>query len=339
MKVLIDFRPAKGCENYEGSRLRKTLKGACEATDVTWVDSLSSFPEIAHFISPDDEAKARKAKEKDCKVVFSVGYSDSDAKTNFFKMVHGKCVLKRKGLRALAWADLVLVPDVETKERLQSGGVSQKITILEPTVNLARFEALSPIEKSVFKRYFSVKEGCVYAVAIGEYANKDALACFAELAKNNPNMKFYVLFNRTRSFISTFRARKENANAPKNLFYSPLVEDDVYRSALLGAAAFIKFGNSNDAVSLYEAFASKTPIIAIGENKEAPFLTNGKNCLMFQKASDVPNLLETLSKEEMQEIIITAYRQARDNALPIFGKKLRACYRELLKPKGGRQHD
>ena len=198
MKVLIDFRPAKGCENYEGSRLRKTLKGACEATDVTWVDSLSSFPEIAHFISPDDEAKARKAKEKDCKVVFSVGYSDSDAKTNFFKMVDGKCVLKRKGLRTLAWADLVLVPDVETKERLQSGGVSQKITILEPTVNLARFEALSPIEKSVFKRYFSVKEGCVYAVAIGEYANKDALACFAELAKNNPNMKFYVLFNRTR---------------------------------------------------------------------------------------------------------------------------------------------
>ena len=230
-------------------------------------------------------------------------------------MVDGKCVLKRKGLRALAWADLVLVPDVETKERLQSGGVSQKITILEPTVNLARFEALSPIEKSVFKRYFSVKEGCVYAVAIGEYANKDALACFAELAKNNPNMKFY------------------------DLFYSPLVEDDVYRSALLGAAAFIKFGNSNDAVSLYEAFASKTPIIAIGENKEAPFLTNGKNSLMFQKASDVPNLLETLSKEEMQEIIITAYRQARDNALPIFGKKLRACYRELLKPKGGRQHD
>ena len=184
MKVLIDFRPAKGCENYEGSRLRKTLKGACEATDVTWVDSLSSFPEIAHFISPDDEAKARKAKEKDCKVVFSVGYSDSDAKTNFFKMVDGKCVLKRKGRKALAWADLVLVPDVETKERLQSGGVSQKITILEPTVNLARFEALSPIEKSVFKRYFSVKEGCVYAVAIGEYANKDALACFAELAKN-----------------------------------------------------------------------------------------------------------------------------------------------------------
>ena len=104
MKVLIDFRPAKGCENYEGSRLRKTLKGACEATDVTWVDSLSSFPEIAHFISPDDEAKARKAKEKDCKVVFSVGYSDSDAKTNFFKMVDGKCVLKRKGLRTLAWA-------------------------------------------------------------------------------------------------------------------------------------------------------------------------------------------------------------------------------------------
>ena len=109
MKVLIDFRPAKGCDNYEGARLRKTLKGACEMTDVTWVDSLLSYPEIAHFLSPDDGAKARKAKEKNCKIVFSVGYSDSDPKTNFFKKVEGKCVLKPKGLKTLALADLSAV--------------------------------------------------------------------------------------------------------------------------------------------------------------------------------------------------------------------------------------
>ncbi|MBP5092254.1 MAG: glycosyltransferase [Bacilli bacterium] len=339
MKVLIDFRPAKGCENYEGARLRKTLKGACESADVTWVESLLSSPDVAHFLSPDDGGKAKKAKDKGCKVVFSIGYSDSDPKTNFFYKKNGGLLLKRKGLKTLSYADLLLVPDVETKERLENGLIKGKIVVLEPTVNLARFECVSAVERSVFKRYFSVKDGEPYALAIGEYQKKGAVACFEDLAKRNPELKFYVLFNRTRSFASTYRANKENARAPKNLFYSPLVEDDVYRSALLGASAFIKFGNSNDAVSLYEAFASKTPVIAIGENEEAPFLKNGKNCLAYQKAADVPNLLQTLSKDEMREIIITAYRQARDNALPIFGKKLKACYQDLIKQKGGHHHD
>ena len=339
MKVLIDFRPARGCENYEGARLRKTLKGACEITDVTWVDNLLSFPDIAHFLSPDDEAKAKAAKKDGCKIVFSVGYSDSDPKTNFFEKRKEGFVLKPKGLKTLLKADLVLVPDAETKERLKSGGVEKKIIILEPTVNLARFEFLSTAEKSIFKRYFSVKEGEMYAVAIGEYQSKEATSCFYELAKKNPNIKFYVLLNRTRSILSSLKAKRENARAPKNLVYSPLVEDDVYRSALLGASAFIKFGNSNDSVSIYEAFASKTPIIAIGENEEAPFLKNGKNCLMFQNAEEVPDLKETLSKEEMRETIITAYRQARDNALPIFGKKLKACYQDLLKQKEDITHD
>lgn len=339
MKILIDFQPAKGCDNYEGARLRKSLKGACESADVTWVDGLSSHPEIAHYLSPEDDKKAKKAAANGCKIVYSVGYSDSDRKTNFFEEKNDERKLKAKGLKALLRADLILVPDSETKRLLEKEGVTAKIVILEPTVNLARFEFVSQAEKSIFKRYFSIKEGDMYVVAVGESGKKGSLECFESLAEKNPNIRFFVLFNKNRSPISAIDARRKNAKSPKNLIFSPLVEDDVYRSALLGASAFVKYGGSHDAVSIYEAFASKTPLIAIGSELPYPFLKNGKNCLAYRNAEEVPSLEISLSKESIRETIITAYRQARDNALPIFGKKLKACYQELLNQKEDITHD
>ena len=61
MKVFIYYQPPKGHDVYEGTRLRKTLKGACELADVTWVDNFLALPDIVHFLSPDDESKANDA--------------------------------------------------------------------------------------------------------------------------------------------------------------------------------------------------------------------------------------------------------------------------------------
>ena len=36
MKILIHFQPANSDYLFEGARLRKTLKGACESVGVTW---------------------------------------------------------------------------------------------------------------------------------------------------------------------------------------------------------------------------------------------------------------------------------------------------------------
>ena len=37
MKVLIYYNPGKSADAFEGARLRKTLKGACEVSDITWL--------------------------------------------------------------------------------------------------------------------------------------------------------------------------------------------------------------------------------------------------------------------------------------------------------------
>ena len=54
MKVFIHYKPPKSADFFEGTRLRKTLKGACEVVDVPWVDAPQEGVSVAHFISPAD---------------------------------------------------------------------------------------------------------------------------------------------------------------------------------------------------------------------------------------------------------------------------------------------
>ena len=54
MRVMIHFQNNPSHDAFEGIRVRKTLKGACEKQGIVWVDSKYANPDIAHFISSKD---------------------------------------------------------------------------------------------------------------------------------------------------------------------------------------------------------------------------------------------------------------------------------------------
>ena len=58
MRVFIHYKTALSRETFEGSRLRKVLKGECEEAGVTWIDDIFAEPDIAHFLTPRDDAMA-----------------------------------------------------------------------------------------------------------------------------------------------------------------------------------------------------------------------------------------------------------------------------------------
>ena len=51
MRVFIHYKTALNRETFEGSRLRKVLKGECEEAGVTWIDDIFAEPDIAHFLT------------------------------------------------------------------------------------------------------------------------------------------------------------------------------------------------------------------------------------------------------------------------------------------------
>ena len=69
MKVLVSFQPNRKATDFEGVRLRKTIKGALEMVGVEYTTSIVEKHDVVHLISPEDENKLNDAKENNIPVV------------------------------------------------------------------------------------------------------------------------------------------------------------------------------------------------------------------------------------------------------------------------------
>ena len=69
MKVLVSFQPNRKATDFEGVRLRKTIKGALEMVGVEYTTSIVEKHDVVHLISPEDENKLNDAKENNVPVV------------------------------------------------------------------------------------------------------------------------------------------------------------------------------------------------------------------------------------------------------------------------------
>ena len=74
MKILVSFQPNKKASDFEGVRLRKTIKGALEMVGIEYTTSIVDKYDVMHLISPDDENKENDAKENDIPVIVSALY-------------------------------------------------------------------------------------------------------------------------------------------------------------------------------------------------------------------------------------------------------------------------
>lgn len=330
MKVFIHYQTKSRADAFEGYRLRKTLKGACEAMDVAWVDSLVSQPDIAHFISSRDAALALKLKEGGTKIVCSAFYCENDAYASFLDHKNGEIRLSEKGLKMLSIADLVLVPNQAMKDFALASGVKKRIEIHAPGVNLARFDPKLP-EKKIFPRYFRVRPSERYFVAIGNYEDKDTLNAIRQIAPLCPQFRFYFFGTDAFGRVANIKRRFIQRHCPENLVLQPIVDDDVYRSALMNASGYLLLDDDHpDAVGLLDAFAAKAPIFVLGDQKYNDALIPGENCY---QGKDVVSLVKAIAdyyRIENKTTIIAGLNYVKSRSLEKFGQELIAYYQSLI---------
>ena len=151
MKVLVSFQPNKKASDFEGVRLRKTIKGALEMVGVDYTTSIVERHDIVHLISPEDENKLNDAKENDIPVVVSALYCENDPLASYLehKTKDNERVtdLTAKAQRFLNKADLVLVPSEIAREFLVDKGVTADISVALPGINMSRWgDIFSPAD-------------------------------------------------------------------------------------------------------------------------------------------------------------------------------------------------
>ncbi len=329
MKVCIHYPHLHGVDAFESTRLRKTLKGACESVDIIWEEEPSPSTDIAHFFSPLDEKLLLKCKKKGIKTVLSCFYCENDFRASFLKEKQGEKKIAENSIRMMNEADLVFVPTEGLASLARNEGVTSKIKILDVGVNLDRFSSKS-VEANIFPRYFRVRPDEKFVMCVGSYEDEKTLNSLKKVASLTPKMNFYF-FGAKKHFPFYISSNKYKKGSPSNLIYEPVVEDDVYRSALMHCVSYLLLDDEHpDQMALMDAFASGAEVVAIGEQKANPILENGKNCLLFKDEKEASLGLARLYLEKDKAIIMAGYAIAERCALPCFAKKLKEAYEETL---------
>lgn len=331
MKTLIHFKPPKSYDSFTGARMRKVLKGACELSGVTWVDSLLGFPHIFHCLSPEDDGKLKQAQQDGCKCIVSCGYCEDDPQCRFFEKKDEGLVLKNKALHMLNQADLVLVPSQRIKDEIDNAGVVTSIEVLTPGVSLARFDALSLGERSLFYRYFGIREDEQFVVSLGDYDEQETIKRFAWLGAACPRTRFIVFGNRPAHGLYEARMKRITKRMPRNVRFSGLVEDDVFRSGMVGASCFLQLADGHDnSIQILEAFASKTLVAYLGDPYYDRELVRENTAFLMKEEKNIADIFAPSYLQEANRTIMQGYALAKENNLPKLGEKLKDIYQRMV---------
>ena len=338
MKVLVYFQPSQKHDNFEGARMRKTIKGALEVIDTQYTSNLYDEYDVAHFLSPDDESKLNIVLERKVPIVVSALFGEDDPCTRFLvhKNKDGKrtVTLKAKALRMLNKANLVLVPCESAKDFLIANGVTKPIEIVVPGVNLARFNFSREDEKELFYRYFREDKNKKLVMAIGEYTNNmEGIHALINAAKKREDTVFYYVGCET--FTANYgKCRKIIKNAPKNVYFKSLLPDDIYRSMLLNADVFMLPGYQlAGLISVEEAMAANCQLIVRKSAVFPEFLKNEKTAYIAEFSETLTSLCLDYLDEKIKPTIDEAYRKISLYSLENFGNELLNNYKALIARK------
>ncbi|MCR5348618.1 MAG: glycosyltransferase [Bacilli bacterium] len=329
MKVFIHYKPRNAADAFEGTRLRKTLKGACEIVDLSWVDAPQDGVGIAHFISPSDLMLLRQQKDKDVATVVSAFYAEDDP--NVALLTGDKNIHINKVARTfLNEADLVLVPDERMKTFAEHEGVTSQIRVLEPAVRMNRFSKTAS-EAKIFRRYFRVPNDVKIVVATGSYTDKNTVKMVKKVAESCPSLEFYFFGAKGRFDPLNLAKRAHRLSRPSNLHFKDIVQDDVYRSALMNSIAYISNDSVRpDSIAILEAFASQTQVVAFNSARPNPILVENESCYFFSYPDEMGAYLSSLNSGTAESTIDSAYAIAKAHNLVSYGRKLKAYYEELV---------
>ena len=339
MKALVYFQPSKKSVNFEGTRLRKTIKNALELVDIEYTSSVVDNFDIIHLISPLDEDKISVAHELNIPVIASALNTEDDPSASYleYKNKDGKISveLSSKALKFLNKCDIVVVPCDYAKELLLQSGVTSEIRIAFPGVNIARFDFSRIDEKDIFYRYFSEKTDKRLVVAIGDYeGNLDGINALINAAKKCNNAIFYYIGHTLSMANLSNSAKKIIKTAPKNLHFVGSVPDDVYRSALLNASVFFLPGyKTASIVSLAEAMIAKCQLIVRKQAIYPGILTDGVNAYVAEYSETLASLCKDYLDGNIKPTYEESHMLATTYNLEAFGEQLKWIYQEQINLK------
>ncbi len=319
-------------ENFEAVRMRKNIKTALELSGVTCVDTICGEFDVGHFVSAKNYSKINDLLLDKIPVVVSALMCENDPHGKITEIIKGDFQLQNKYKRVLNKVNAIVVNNSKAKLFLKTEGVTTPIYIIRSGINLTRFLELTEVEKNIFYRYFAERETNNFIISTGNYEHKAEIKKLIDIASICSDVKFYF-FGKAKSKIVLNRlVRKYNKKALANLKFYPLVDDDVYRSAIINCNGFLSLNNNlSTSVATIEPLVIGKRVIIIGD-KEHSWLDNDfKNLNYANNNYEASELIHKIIRGELKDVKDEKIMNNYD--LKIIGKEYVQLYKKLIEKK------
>ena len=337
MKVFVHFQPNPEFDNFEGARLRKSIKSALEVHEIPYTNSLMDDFDVAHFIYIEEESVIQELKERHVPIIISALYCEDDPCASYveYKNKDGERTysVKAKAIKFLDSADLVLVPNQPAKNILVNAGIKTRIEICPTGVNFSRFDFSRDDEKELFYRYFSCEKGKKIALAIGDCSDEiDGLGVISKAAQICKDVNFYYLVKNDRGNKLGWKNRRMIKKLPHNVTFANLVPDDIYRSALLNADVFLHPGyKPAGLISIYEAMAAKCQLIVRQQDILEGIAIDQETAYVASYSETLAGIIKDYFEGKLKPTYNNAYKMVSKNDMKALGKKISEYYQEVIK--------
>ena len=339
MKVFVHFQPDPRDDNFEGARLRKTIKSALEVLGIPHTDTLMDDFDVAHFIYLEDDSVIQELKERNIPIVVSALYSEDDPCASYieYKNKDGErsYTVKPKAVKFLNAVDLVMVPNQSAKQILLDSGVVTSIVICPVGVNFARFDFSRDDEKELFYRYFSCERDKKIVLSVGDCSEDiDGLGVIEKAAKLCKDVNFYYLIKNEHGNRLSRKNRKAIKKLPHNIIFTGLMPDDIYRSALLNADVYLHPGYKTAGItSIYEAMVAKCQVIVRQQSILEGLTVDQETAYVASYSETLAGIIKDYFEGKLKPTINNAYKAVSKNNIKNFGIKILDLYQDIIKAK------
>ena len=329
MKVLIYFRPrSRDTHNYEGTRVCKNLYEAARLTGLDFTtDPLQEY-DLAHFVSTKAYKFIHNALLRKVPVIISALMSENDPDARLLAKKKGKWIIKPRDLAILQAATLVIVPTESGKTILAHLGVTTPIEVLSEGIIKGRY-AGHELEKGIFPRYFGYNPKRQLVIATGRYSNESGLPDYIAIARKFPEVDFYY-FGPQPNLFSLWFFKKKYRTAPRNVYLKKTIHEDVYRSALMNATAYILPSYYEaGTVSVLDPMMARCQIIARKDAVFPDLIVDKKTGYIAASNYELEKILVRFLAGQLEPTTETAYRKALELDLEKIAPRLKDIYESL----------
>ncbi len=306
MKVFL-CRDFNSTFYHVNARLHRDLESLYYLMGIDVTTNEEQHFDFAHFVDISQKSKILYVKERLKKKVilnYFVNKKNSNSLENSY-------LIPFEDKRILNKVDLIIVSCQADKMTLILNDIKTNIEIMTPSVKEERFTKINELEKNSFFQYAGLLKNEEFALAVVNYKNYQDIFDLISLSEKLPELSFFV-FGPKIKFSTPRKIKKMIKNAPRNIKFKTIINEDLFKSAMLLSKFYIVTRESEgEVITILEAMITKTQLLTFNTHLNGDVLKDNVNCIL---SNDIDQMKENIVNYLNGKIstIDEAYKYAKE---------------------------